>query len=122
MIGSELADCWLKIGRAEEHVKTIDNEITKWEETEPYTFTRHKDAYGQRHSVTVHFRIPERDRWSLISGDCIHNLRCALDHLIYAIAIYQTGINPPVDERRLQFPIVDNAANFPDHESRIRSL
>jgi hypothetical protein len=31
-------------------------------------------------------RRPAFKRWALIAGDCIHNLRSALDHLVYAIA------------------------------------
>ena len=124
MLGAELAYCWLKIGRAEEHAKTVSDEITTWEDAEPkpYSFTRHRDAQGHRYSITVHFSIPYRDRWALIAGDCIHNLRCALDHFVYAIAVRQTGLNPPADERRLQFPIADNPENFAVQAERIRSL
>jgi hypothetical protein len=51
-------------------------------------------------------------RWGLITGDAIHNLRGALDHLVWQLACYKTGSAelPGVSERearRIQFPIDD---------------
>jgi hypothetical protein len=45
---------------------------------------------------------------ALLLGDAVHNMRSALDHLVYAGAIHVTGKNPPPDERKLQFVIVDS--------------
>jgi hypothetical protein len=41
-------------------------------------------------------------------GDCLPNLRCALDHLVYAIAIHESGQSPPPCEGSLAFPICDS--------------
>src|SRR5579864_265336 len=53
-------------------------------------------------------------RWSLISADCISNLRAVLDHLVYAVATCESGIKPPVNEAQLSFPIVKSRAKFDD--------
>jgi hypothetical protein len=47
------------------------------------------------------------DEWSLIVGDCIYNLRCALDHLWWQFAIDFLGREPTDNEARdIQFPIL----------------
>jgi len=123
MLGTELANCWLKIGRAEEHAKAVSEEILAWKNTEPYSITSHRDTQGHHHHLDIHFdsRL-NRDRWSVICGDCVHNLRSALDHLIYAVAVHESGINPPPDERILQFPIADDAGRFAKQSWHIQSL
>src|SRR4051794_32749877 len=73
---------------------------------------KESDDTGSVHKVFVEvIEEPPLDRWSLVAGDCVHNLRSALDNLIYAIAIYQSRQNPPPDDKSLQFPIV-HLANF----------
>ena len=123
MLGEELAQCWLKIGRAEEHAKSVTEEIVAWKKTKPYTITSHRKPNLGHHRLVIHFDSTlARDRWALICGDCIHNLRSALDYLIYAIAVHESGLNPPPDDRRLQFPIADDAAGFSRQVWRIQSL
>ena len=78
---------------------------------------------GQRrdwasHCIANHRPSPPSDRWSLIAGDCIHNLRSALDHLVYALAIRDSGKNPPPNEGNLQFPIVTKPEKWPDSRDR----
>jgi len=76
----------LKIGRAEEHAKAVSDEITSWDEADSYRLALDKDAQGHCYRIIVQFNIPPaKDRWALVAGDCVHNLRSALDHLVYAI-------------------------------------
>jgi hypothetical protein len=56
--------------------------------------------------------------WPLIIGECVYNLRCALDHLWWALAVDHLGREPTESEARsIQFPILTNAApdKFEDH-------
>jgi hypothetical protein len=70
--------------------------------------SREKDAGGRRHSLILRvLKLPALERWSLVAADCVHNLRCALDHLVYAIAVYESGQDPPPNHRGLQFPIAE---------------
>jgi len=52
--------------------------------------------------------MPEiRDDWGLMVGDAIHNIRCALDHLWWQLAIDHLGRKPTEDEARdIMFPIL----------------
>jgi hypothetical protein len=44
------------------------------------------------------------DRTAILAGDCVHNLRCALDHAVFSLAIYTTGNIPGT---RLQWPVLE---------------
>lgn len=123
MLGSELVGCWLKIGRAEAHAKSVSEEILAWKKREPYSITSHRKPNLGHHRIVIHFDSTlQRDRWALICGDCIHNLRSALDYLVYAIAVHESGRNPPPNHRVLQFPITDSAVGFSKQLWRIQSL
>jgi hypothetical protein len=51
--------------------------------------------------------VPEiAPHWPLMIGECVYNLRCALDHLWWELAIDDLGREPTEDEARaIQFPI-----------------
>ena len=123
-IAPENTTSWkLKITRAKEHFATLQAEIPEWARTSPISITKEKDNEGRHHTVFVEIvKVPPLKRWSLIAGDCVHNLRSALDSLVYGIAIHETGQNPPPDERALQFPIASSPQKFSDQISRIKSL
>ncbi len=109
----DLTSCRLKLGRAGEHIDAIENDIAAWSETKPYTLVRECNAEATRYSVRVRVQNdPPFDRWSLIAGDCIHDLRCSLDHLVYASAIYETQTDPPPNHTSLMFPICDSRTIF----------
>jgi hypothetical protein len=60
--------------------------------------------------------------WGLITGDAVHNLRCAVDHLVWQLACYKTGGAglPGVSKRearRVQFPIDDAPPALDDPQS-----
>jgi hypothetical protein len=50
-------------------------------------------------------QFPDMGRWAIVIGDCIHNLRSTLDHLIYSIAVNFSGSDPPPDAERLSYPM-----------------
>lgn len=124
MLGPEFANCWLKIGRAEEHANTFYRELKTWVDGDPYVIRRKLNADGSRHSLVVEDikTEPTLDRWGLILGDCIHNLRSTLDNFVYALAIHETGQDPPADKKILQFPITDKPEDFPKQLWRLKSL
>jgi hypothetical protein len=55
-------------------------------------------------------------------GDALHNLRGALDHTVFALAVAQTRKFPPDDERKLAFPICTERGLFDKQRYRIASL
>jgi hypothetical protein len=57
-------------------------------------------------------------------GDALHKIRCALDHIVYALAVRQTGQDPPEDDSLLMFPICSEPKywNNPKIQRRIACL
>src|SRR5947209_3565314 len=117
---------WAKLERAREHAQTIKDESGAWFHKYSYTISHKPNDEFTRYSIILNFpACPPFQRWSLLFADSIHNLRCALDHLIYAIAVHESGgQDPPPNADALQFPVCDSAANFnrPNVQRRISTL
>jgi hypothetical protein len=47
---------------------------------------------------------PLLERWGLLLGDGIHNLRCALDLAVYELAIRESGEDPPPSNESCSSP------------------
>lgn len=109
----ETFGCVLKIGRAEEHTKTIQDEISSWRDSCPYHVTAQSNPERTRLSIVLGIdNAPAIQRWSLVAGDCIHNLRSALDNLIYIVSLHESNTDPPPAEKELGFPIANSPAEF----------
>jgi hypothetical protein len=97
-----------KLGWARHHFNAVNTEITAWLNTDPYHLTFHRNQQFTKFWVTVHARgdKPDFERWSLMVGDCVTNLRDSLDHLIFAIA--QLPTSPKPEKRGLAAFIIRN--------------
>jgi hypothetical protein len=108
---------------AKEHMDSINRQIHTWADKRPYRIIRQQNAEGTRHAVIVRVSRPPRlEQWSLMAGDAFHNLRSALDHLIYAVGMYETDPADPPDPRHLAFPINNSANDFRSKYWRIERL
>lgn len=113
-----------KLERAEQHLQALQDELVLWMAKEQYTISPQVNADSTRYSLIAH-RVgtePPLQRWTLMAGDCIHNLRCALDHLVYSIAVHEHNQDPPPDEKKLMFPITSTALHFMESHARIKAL
>jgi hypothetical protein len=86
---SSLDKIRVKIERAKEHIQNFDSAKRIFLESNPYVVaSRYLPDFGEQGQTVYHLAkavaIPER--LSLIAGDAIHNLRCALDYLAYQLA------------------------------------
>jgi hypothetical protein len=121
--GSLVSSCRAKIGRADEHLRTLNDEMDRWGDLNPMSFGHSVNRDGTEHLFHLQMRPPpDVWRWAQLFGDAIHNLRCALDHIVYALAVVATGDDPPQDDYRLELPICDSGAAFKKRQDRIRSL
>lgn len=109
-----------KLQRAEQHTQALQDEIVPWLKMDTYAISPQINADSTRYSLIAHLvgKEPPLQRWTLMAGDSLHNMRCALDHLVYAIAVHESGTTPPPDENRLMFPITDTAAKFNESAQR----
>ena len=54
--------------------------------------------------------------WGVLIGEILHNLRSALDHLIWQLVILETGAPPTTT--KTAFPIFETAAGYKSREAR----
>jgi hypothetical protein len=93
----------LKTARALEHLEALETELKIFYDAKPYIITRSDHADSGRHVVRVQMKDAS-DRTAILAGDFVHNLRCALDHAIFSLAVYATGDIPGT---RLQWPVLE---------------
>jgi hypothetical protein len=114
---TDYASAQAKLSRAEEHLAPLEGELRIWFASGPL------DAIpgvrtGNTEDWHIRLSTPLPGRLSLIAGDCVHNVRCALDHLAMALAV-DNGASP--EDRGVAFPVCRNAADFASSRS-IRAL
>jgi hypothetical protein len=79
----------------------------------PYSILQQPNSDNTRYSLILRVNEPAPfQRWSLMIGDCLNNLRASLDHLIYTVAAHESSPEFPRYERALQFPITDSRPEF----------
>jgi hypothetical protein len=103
----DYSSMWAKLAHSEELLLGLDTEVQTWMNTAPYGFLTkiHEDKTGVSIIAKVKGDSAPLVRWSLILSDIFHNLRCVLDHMTWAIAVYERPGLDPLKNKRLQFPI-----------------
>ena len=98
-----LLGCWAKLRRAELHLRDLHTEVGRYIEGNHAETVRSFDpatkVFEARVQVT---RRPNYVAWSVLLGDFLHNLRSALDHLVWQLVLVSGERTP---DRRNQFPI-----------------
>ncbi len=103
----------LKLNRALEHFNNFNTLAQAWIESEAWAAVPECEIETRKHIVRLRvFEPPDDPRIPLLIGDCVHNLRAALDHLAYGLAIAVHGIDPPPNEATTGFPITTRSAQF----------
>lgn len=112
-----------KFNWAQCHFRRVRNEVDAFLHPESYLIRTEPNADATEYRFYVEFveSLPSA-RWGLIFGDGVHCLRSALDHCVYAIAIKESGLDPPPDERVLAFPITENSSSWDRARWHVRSL
>lgn len=97
----------LKLDRASHHLDSLDAKVREWRKRETYRYVSHFDSESGKQLANIVFTEPIPAEFRLIIGDCLHNLRSALDNLVYELALAYVGIDPLPEHRAraLEFPI-----------------
>src|SRR5262245_39908203 len=118
--------CRRKIERALEHeesIRTLSDETFTGQQKRPRLAIRRTHAVDE-YVVYIDY-MPELadlfDRVGLILGDAIHNLRSALDHLTFQLAVAYTG-GALQHEARIQFPIAATSIEFQKAQRRLAEV
>jgi hypothetical protein len=107
-----LSGAWAKWERAQTHLKSLDPKNFP-----TITFTnewlRHYPAIPEAHRNGLEYRFyvePEpldTESWAIIAGDCLFDLRCALDHIVFELHRRRYKGRIPEDaEKASAFPIL----------------
>lgn len=97
-----LDGCRLKIERANEHITQFETEVDAFLSTNPYTVEGKADP--QSGDITFFIRVHQDQpaRLGTIVGDAVHNLRSALDHLMWQLVL----ANGRTPNSATAFPVV----------------
>lgn len=81
----------LKLDRAEKHLDDLVLAIKRFYETDPYDGVIQDNPETGQREFTVTKADPLPDCLAVISGDVLHNLRSALDHLVWQLVLANGG-------------------------------
>lgn len=84
----------LKLWRAQCHLWELSREMADFFKTKPYRTVLYKHEAGLEHVLLVHTTQEPPVSLPLIAGDCMQNMRVALDQLAWALASIN-GREPP---------------------------
>ena len=103
-----LVGVYAKIERAKEHISALDAEVQRFKNSGPYIVEPHKEPRSGDilFLLRVHRTLPLK--CNTIVGDCIQNLRAALDYLARQLVLANDG----KPTRHTAFPISDSANEF----------
>jgi hypothetical protein len=117
----------LKLAWAQHHIAVLRESILGYGNRKPYRILSEQDPKtGEWRGVFKVAGTPPAFEWSLMVGDSIHNMRGALDALLFEIArqfAEQRGVSmTEKEERAIQFPICDSPKGFDSQRWRLTSL
>ncbi len=109
-VDERLASIRIKIERAKKHIRDLEVEVRSFLDSQPYKVGAKRNPETRQ---LVYYLLSVQDApptIAAITGDVLQNLRSALDHLAYHLAVIGTGGKGPF--RHIYFPISENAAKY----------
>jgi hypothetical protein len=109
--GPTLAGVGLKLHRAKEQLDEIHAEILAWVDAEPYVVSDETETDGEWYVTRMaEVRVYPDPRWGVRAGEFFHDLRSALDNLVWQLVLLE-GREEPGDHN--QFPIYTRVPSAP---------
>jgi hypothetical protein len=101
----------LKLGRANVHLESLKEQVQRFIDGNPYGAVAEYDGQTEKCVLRTQIFVPPPQDWGIIIGDIAHNLRSALDQLVWQLACTQTAT--PFD--KTAFPIFDVFTKYRDN-------
>lgn len=98
----------LKIERAKKHIRDLEVAVKRFLDSNPYGLVPNEDTKAGKQPPRVSVREDPPDELSLIAGDAIHNLRSALDLLVWQLVL----ANGSTPHDRTGFPMFRSKEAF----------
>jgi hypothetical protein len=104
---------WAKIRHAERHRERLTELYNRYRAAGPFRVEAVPTIRSGNVAYRLHLTEPIPSEIPLIVGDVLHNLRSALDSLVYEMTTRAVGRRlEPEEERACQFPIAPDPATF----------
>lgn len=97
-----------KIERAKEHFRDLHAEMVAASDLRPYRIVVEPESDPREHVIRIKMSFSPPLRWAAIAGDTIHNLRSALDLLVWQLVLAKNK-RP---DKRTEFPIFLDPAKY----------
>src|SRR5215207_1721997 len=99
-----------KLRRAKQHLEVFRDKVSAFKSLDSHTITVEDHPDTSEYVFKVEGLKPTDPGWGLVAGDCIHNMRTALDHLVFQLAILGQGGRELEDDeaRSCWFPVYDD--------------
>jgi len=110
-----LDSTYLKVERAQEHLKALDGEVEAFLDSNPFHMFRERNPRNGHYIFSGHWSKQPSGRLGLLLGDWANNLRSSLDHLSWQLALLSTD-EPSTD---CTFPIFERL-NIGRFNQRVR--
>jgi hypothetical protein len=98
----------IKLNRAYKHILDLDIQVRDFLEGRPYVARPEHDAKSRKRTFYFQERHPVTTDIVATFGDAVHNLRSALDHLVWQL-VEANGGKP---NSKTEFPIFENAKEY----------
>jgi hypothetical protein len=100
----------LKVVRAQEHLKSFNEEAWRYMSAEPYEIVPKREA----NNVTIECIITAEPppRLACIVGDLVTNLRASLDYIAWELAMLAGNPLTEVQQKQIAFPIAPTQVSF----------
>lgn len=102
----------LKLARAQDQIEGLQSDTLAFVDTHPYTAGLHFDRDARELTFSVQVKELPPTMWGVRIGEIIHNLRSALDHIVWELVVLKTGAPPRTKQN--QFPVFDTESGFND--------
>jgi hypothetical protein len=117
----ELSLSQARISRAQDNINEFAQLLGEYLEGSPSRIRVDIDAQGYG-AIRVERSEPIPDQLSILLGEALQNLRAGLDNCLYAVAIIDSGTNPPPGASQLQWPIALSPKEWTANKKRLQHL
>lgn len=121
-----MKSAYAKLSRAKKHLSELEASLAAYDDSEAIRVVERSrnDPFDSRQVIVesvVRVKVePPTEEWGLIIGDILTNLRGALDHALFGHIIARHPGLTNKEQQSIQFPVVDEQANWPKAEKKYR--
>lgn len=98
-----------KVDRARHHLEQLDTEMTSFTDRHPYAIRLKEQPRPEEWVYALFLTEPIPVMWGVILGEAVHDLRSALEHVVFQLAFDN---KQGVEQQGTGFPIFDSQASW----------